>query len=89
MKTPWEDLVNKNSNFEDFVRFNPHTYTCTQQFLPPLWPAITQIYKKKTDRQKMLAIKISSIDYIIETDLYREPTEQLLFAFTNKTPILL
>ena len=71
------------------MRFNPHTYTRTQQFLPPLWAAINQIYKKKTDRQKMLAIKISSIDYLIETDLYREPTEQLLFAFTNKTPILL
>ena len=49
----------------------------------------SNIQKKKTDRQKMLAIKISSIDYIIETDLYREPTEQLLFAFTNRTPILL
>ena len=49
----------------------------------------SNIQKKKTDRQKMLVIKISSIDYIIETDLYREPTEQLLFAFTNKTPILL
>ena len=36
----WEDLVNKGSNFEDFVRFRPHTYTRTQQSLPPLWAAI-------------------------------------------------
>ena len=36
MKTLWEDLVNKGSNFADFMRFCPHTYTHTQQFLPPL-----------------------------------------------------
>ena len=36
MKTLWEDLVNKGSNFADFIRFCPHTYTHTQQFLPPL-----------------------------------------------------
>ena len=33
MKTPWEDLVNKGSNFMDFVRFRAHTYTRTQQEL--------------------------------------------------------
>ena len=31
MKTPWKDLVNKGSNFADFVRFCPHTYEHTQQ----------------------------------------------------------
>ena len=42
-KTPWEDLVNKGSNFEYFVRFHPHTYyTCTQQSLPPLWAAMKE-----------------------------------------------
>ena len=39
-KTPWKDLVNKNSSFADFVNFPPNTYARTQQFLPPLWPAI-------------------------------------------------
>ena len=29
MKISWEDLVNKGSNFADFVRFRPHTYTHT------------------------------------------------------------
>ena len=28
-KTPWEDLVNKDSKFADFVRFRPHTYLHT------------------------------------------------------------
>ena len=36
----WEDLVNKNASFADFVRFRPYTYARTQQFLPPLWAAI-------------------------------------------------
>ena len=36
MKTLWEDLVNKGSNFADFVRSRPHTYARTQQSLPPL-----------------------------------------------------
>ena len=35
-KTPLEDLVNKGSNFEDFMKFRPHTYTCAHQHLPPL-----------------------------------------------------
>ena len=26
MKTLWKHLVNMGSNFEDFVRFHPHTY---------------------------------------------------------------
>ena len=47
--SPWEDLVNKNSNFADFVRFRPHTYTRTQQFLPPLWAAIN-VLNLCTDR---------------------------------------
>ena len=34
------NLVNKDSKFADFVKFHPHTYTRTQQFLPPLWAAI-------------------------------------------------
>ena len=34
-KTTCEDLVNKGSNFANFVRFRPHTYTRTQQSLPP------------------------------------------------------
>ena len=33
-------MVNKGSHFTDFVRFCPHTYTRTQQFLPPLWLAM-------------------------------------------------
>ena len=33
---PWEDLVNKDSNFADFVRFRPYTYARTHQFLPPI-----------------------------------------------------
>ena len=35
-KTPWEDLVNNDSNFADFVRVRPYTYNflpITQQFL--------------------------------------------------------
>ena len=44
-ETPWEDLVSKGSNFADFVRFRPHTYTRTQQSLPPLWVAISISYR--------------------------------------------
>ena len=33
-------MVNKGSHFADFVRFRPHTYTRSQQFMPPLWAAI-------------------------------------------------
>lgn len=33
MKTQWENLVIKGSNFADFVRLRPHTYKCTQQSL--------------------------------------------------------
>ena len=40
MKTLREDLVSKGSNFEDFVRFHPHTYTRTQQSLSSLWAVI-------------------------------------------------
>ena len=36
-------MVNKGSHFAGFVRFRPHTYTCTQQYLPPLWVAIIAI----------------------------------------------
>ena len=32
-------MANKGSHFADFVRFRPHTYTRTQQSLPPLWVA--------------------------------------------------
>ena len=39
----WEDLVNNNSSFLDFVRFHPYTYAHTQQLLPPLWGAINSI----------------------------------------------
>ena len=35
-KTTCEDLINKGPNFADFVRFYPHTYTCTQQSLLPI-----------------------------------------------------
>ena len=31
-----EDLNGKSSKFEDFMRFRPYSYACTQQFLPPL-----------------------------------------------------
>ena len=48
MKTPWEDLVNKGSNFMDFVRFRAHTYTRTQQLLPPLWAAIITFAEGRT-----------------------------------------
>ena len=34
-------MVNKGSHFADFVRFRPHTYTRTQQYLWPLWAAIS------------------------------------------------
>ena len=40
---PWDDLVNMESNFSDFVRFCPYTYPHTQQFLPPLWAAILKL----------------------------------------------
>ena len=40
MKTQWEGMINKGSLFADFVRFCLHTYTRTQQYLPPLWAAI-------------------------------------------------
>ena len=33
-------MVNKGSNFLDFVRFHPHTYVHTQQSLAPLSVAI-------------------------------------------------
>ena len=36
MKTPWEDLITKATNFVDFVRFRPHIYAHTQQTLLPL-----------------------------------------------------
>ena len=36
----WQVMVNKGSHFADFVRFRPHTYTRTQQYLPSLWAAI-------------------------------------------------
>ena len=42
-KTPCEDLVNKDSNFADFVRFRPHTYARTQQSLPPLMGGNTTV----------------------------------------------
>ena len=35
MKTPWEDLITKATNFVDFVRFRPHIYARTQQTLLP------------------------------------------------------
>ena len=37
-------MVNKGSHFADFVRFRPHTYTRTQQSLPPLWTAKSTDY---------------------------------------------
>ena len=37
-------MVNKGSHFADFVRFHPHTYTRTQQSLPPLWTAKSTDY---------------------------------------------
>ena len=33
-KNTVQDLVNKGSNFADFVRFRPHTYARNQQSLP-------------------------------------------------------
>ena len=36
-------MVNKGSSFADFVRFRPHTYARTQQYLPPLWAAIKNV----------------------------------------------
>ena len=36
-------MVNKGSSFADFMRFRPHTYSHTQQYLPPLWAAITLV----------------------------------------------
>ena len=50
ISTPWEDLVNKVSNFKDFVRFCPQTYTRTQQSLPTLWTVITMM--------EMLSLKL-------------------------------
>ena len=45
MKALWQDLVNKGTNFADFVRFCPYTsYTRTHQSLPRLWAAIKQKY---------------------------------------------
>ena len=38
-------MANKGSHFADFVRFRPHTYTRTQQSLPPLWAAINTLKK--------------------------------------------
>ena len=43
-KTLREDLVNKDSNFANFVRFHPYTYARTQQSLHPLWAAITNYH---------------------------------------------
>ena len=40
-------MVNKGSSFADFVRFCPHTYARTEQFLPPLWAAIMASNFKK------------------------------------------
>ena len=39
-QTPCEDLVNKDSNFSDFVRSRPLTYKRTQQPLCTLWATI-------------------------------------------------
>ena len=33
-------MVNKDSHFADYVRLCTHTYTRTQQSLPPLWAAM-------------------------------------------------
>ena len=35
----YNDLINKGSNFADFVRFRPHTYVRIQQYLPHLLAA--------------------------------------------------
>ena len=40
MKTLWENLANKGSNFVDFVGFRPHVWARTEQSLPPLWTVI-------------------------------------------------
>ena len=34
--------ISDGLHIADFVRFRPHTYTRTQQSLPPLWAAIRQ-----------------------------------------------
>ena len=33
-------MFNKGSQFADFVRFRPYSYTHTYQSLPPFWAAI-------------------------------------------------
>ena len=35
-------MVNKGSNFADFVRFHLYTYARTQQSMPPLWAATSR-----------------------------------------------
>ena len=56
MKTLCEDLVNKDSNFADFVRFRLHTLTRTQQSLLPLWAAIILILHYLNNLKKIIVI---------------------------------
>ena len=45
-------MVNKGSHFADFVRFHSHTYTRTQQSLPPLWAAIKDLNENTPENQE-------------------------------------
>ena len=51
-KTPWEDLVNKNSSFEDFVSLHPYTYTRTQEFMLQLWAPISMMKQRRNTQKK-------------------------------------
>ena len=58
-------MVNKGSNFGDFVRFRPHTYTRTQQFLPSLWAAITFQDPVPDDLEPSLLYKLTPLAVVL------------------------
>ena len=48
-------MVNKGSSFADFARFFPHTYARTQQSLPPIRAANSELSQNRTKKQIMLS----------------------------------
>ena len=64
-------MVKKGSHFADFVRFRPHTYTRTQQSLPPFWAAIMEKSIEWKHKRKFSNLKIDIVGSLKSINLQR------------------